>query len=68
MLYKTTQNLFLKFLPLCTPCLFSNFLNEDIVEFVKPDRICSLTFAVDEFSVLVLYPTVFLLHNQDLQN
>ena len=34
-------------LPLFTSCLFSMFLNEDIVDIEKPDEICSLTFIVD---------------------
>ena len=35
------------------------FLNENIVVIKKPDRICSLTFVVDEFSGLFLYPSIF---------
>ena len=34
-------------------------LNENIVEIEKPDGICSLTFVVDEFSGLLLYPSIF---------
>ena len=34
-------------------------LNEDAVDIEKPDRICSLTFAVDEFSGLFLHPSIF---------
>ena len=34
-------------------------LNEDIVDFEKPDGICSFTFAVDEFSRLFLHPSIF---------
>ena len=34
-------------------------LNEYIVDIEKPDGICSLTFAVDEFSGLFLHPSVF---------
>ena len=34
-------------------------LNDDIVDIVKPDAICSPTFAVDEFSGLFLHPSIF---------
>ena len=34
-------------------------LNEDIVGIGKPDGICSLTFAVDEFSGLFLHLSIF---------
>ena len=34
-------------------------LNEDIVDIEKPDGICLLTFVVDEFSGLFLYPSIF---------
>ena len=34
-------------------------LNEDIVDIEKPDGICSLIFVVDEFSGLVLDPSIF---------
>ena len=34
-------------------------LNDDIVDFEKPDGICSLTLVVDEFSGLFLHPSVF---------
>ena len=33
-------------------------LNDDIVDIEKPDRICSLNFAVDEFSGLLLHPSI----------
>ena len=33
-------------------------LNEDIVDLEKPDGICSLTFAVDEFSGLFFHPSI----------
>ena len=36
-------------------------LKEDIVNIEKSDRICSLTFVVDEFSGLFLQPSVFLI-------
>ena len=35
------------------------FLNVDIVDIEKPDGICLPTFAVDEFSELFLYPSIF---------
>ena len=34
-------------------------LNDDIVDIEKPDRICSLTFVVDEFLGLFLHPSIF---------
>ena len=34
-------------------------LNEDIADVEKPDGICSLNFAVDEFSGLFLHPSIF---------
>ena len=34
-------------------------LNDDIVNNEKPDGICSFTFAVEEFSGLFLYSSVF---------
>ena len=33
--------------------------NEDIVDIEKADGVCSLTFVVDEFSGLFLYPSMF---------
>ena len=35
------------------------FLNDDIADIEKPDGICLLTFAVDEFSGLFLHPSIF---------
>ena len=46
-------------LPLYTSCLFSIFLNDDIVDIEKPDGICSPTFGVDEFSKLFLQLSIF---------
>ena len=34
-------------------------LNEDIVDIEKIDAMRSLTFAVDEFSGLILHPSIF---------
>ena len=34
-------------------------LNEDIVDIERPDGICSLTFALDEFLGLFLHPSMF---------
>ena len=34
-------------------------LNNDIVEIEKLDGICSLTFVVNEFSGLLLHPSIF---------
>ena len=42
-----------------TSCLFSILLNEDIVDIEKPDRICLLSFVLDEFSGLFLHPLIF---------
>ena len=54
-----SQKFFIQSLPLYISCLFSMFLNDDIEDIVKPDEICSLTFVVDEFSGLCLYPSMF---------
>ena len=40
-------------------CLFSTLLNGNIVDIVKPDGICSLTFVVAKCSWLFLHPSVF---------
>ena len=45
----------MQFLPLCTSCLFSWPVNDDIVGI----EICSLTFFVDDFSGLYLHVSVF---------
>ena len=55
---KYLQNFFIQSLPLFTSCLFYMLLNEDIVDIEKPNRICSFTFVVDEFSALFLHPSV----------
>ena len=34
-------------------------LNDDITDIEKPDGVCSLTFAVDEFSALLLHTSFF---------
>ena len=57
--FKDLQNFSTQSLPLYTSCLVPMLLNEDIVGIEKPDRICSLTFAVDEFSELFVHPSVF---------
>ena len=41
------------------------FLNDDIVDIDKPDRICLLTFVADEFFLLNMQS--FLLNIQNLQ-
>ena len=56
---KNSQNFFIKSLPLYTLSLFPMLLNEDIVDIEKPDGICLFTFAVDEFSRLLLHPSIF---------
>ena len=38
---------------------FSMFLNDDIVDMEKPDGICLPSFAVNEFSRLILNPLIF---------
>ena len=52
---KYLQNFFRQSLPLDTSCFFSSYLNEDIADIGKPDRICLLTFVVGEFSGLFLH-------------
>ena len=42
-----------------TSCLFPMLLNDDVVITAKPDRICSPTFVVDEFSGLFLERSIF---------
>ena len=64
--FKNSQNFFIQSLSMCTSCLFSMLLNEDIAEIEKPDGICLLTFVADEFSGLFLHPSIFLLYIQDL--
>ena len=56
---KDSQTFFMQFLPLDTSCLVSMLLNDDIVDIVKLDGICSPTFVVDELSGLFLNPSVF---------
>ena len=34
-------------------------LSDDIVDIEKPDRICSLSFILDEVSELFLHPSIF---------
>ena len=58
--FKDSQNLFIQSLSLYTSCLLSMLLNENVVDTEKSDGICSLTFAVDEFSALFLYPSEML--------
>ena len=45
-------------LPLYALCLFSMLLNDDSFD-IEPDGICLLTFLVDEFSGLILHPSIF---------
>ena len=52
---KNSRNLFMQSLLLCTSCLFSMFLNEDIIDIEKWDGIYFLVFVVDEFSRLFLH-------------
>ena len=39
------------------------FLNDDITETEKSDRICLPTFVIDEFSGLFLHPSMFFINN-----
>ena len=54
-----SQNFFIQYLHLCISCLLSVIQKEDIVGIEKPNGICSLIFAGDEFSGLFLHPSVF---------
>ena len=56
---KNSQYFFIKFLPLYISCLFFMLLYEDIVCIEKPDGICALNFVVDDFSRLLLHPSIF---------
>ena len=56
---KHPQNFFIQSLPLFTSCLFSMLLNEDIGDSEKHDRICSLSFVVNECSGIFLNPSIF---------
>ena len=56
---KESQNIFIQSLPQYTLWLFSMLLSDNIINIEKPDAICSLTFVVDEFSELFLYPPIF---------
>ena len=46
---KDSQNFFIHSLSLHTSCVFSLLLNEDTVDFEKPNGICLLTFVLYEF-------------------
>ena len=55
-----SQNFFMQYLPLYTSCLFSMFLNDNIVDIEKPEGTGSPTFVVvDEFPELYLHPSIF---------
>ena len=45
---KNSQNFFTQSVPLYASCLFSMFLNKDVVDIEKPDVVCSPSFDVDE--------------------
>ena len=54
--------------PLYASCLFSMFLNNDIVGIEKPDEICSSTYVVDEFLRLSFQPSIFSIkHSRSVQ-
>ena len=63
---KVSQNFFVQSLLLYTSCLFSMLLNNDIVEFEKPDGIYLLTFVADEFLGIFYIHLPSLLYIQDL--
>ena len=53
-LLKIHKIFFMQSLPFYTSCLFSMFLNYDIVDIERPDEIFSASFVVDEFLRLCL--------------
>ena len=63
--YEFTKHL-IQYLPLYISCLLFKLLNEGIVDIEKPDRICSLTFVVDEFSWWVLHSSIFYFIHQSI--
>ena len=50
---------FIQSLPLHISCIFSIFLNDDVLDIEKPDGICLPTFPMNEFSELPLHPSIF---------
>ena len=64
---KDSQNFLMQSLLPYNSFLFSMFLNGDIIDIEKPDRIYSLTFVVDEISGLFLHLSInFLLYTPDM--
>ena len=63
---KYSQNFLVQLLLKYTSCLFSIFLNDDIVDIEQPDGMCSPTFVVNKFSGLLLHHQSVLLKIQDL--
>ena len=61
-----TKNFFIQSLTPYVSYLFSMLSNKDITDIKKPDGICSLTFAVDEFSGLFSHLSIFSIYTQDL--
>ena len=55
---KDSQNFFIQTLSWHTSCLFPMLLNEKVVDIEKPDGICFLALAVDEFLGLFLYSSI----------
>ena len=53
------QIFFIQYLPLYRSCLFSKFLDENIVAIENPGAINSLTFVVNEFSGLFLHLSIY---------
>ena len=49
----------MKFFPLHASCLFFMLLNENFVDIEKPGEMCSPIFVADEFSGMILHPTIF---------
>ena len=49
----------MKFFPLHASCLFFMLLNENFVDIERPGEMCSPIFVADEFSGMILHPTIF---------
>ena len=57
--HKDSQNFLIQSLPLCTSCLFSRLLNDDIVDIENLDRRCSLISVVNKFMRNIFTSTNF---------
>ena len=56
---KIYKKFFMQPLPMYTSCICHMFLSDNIADIEKSDGICSTTFVVDNYSGLLLYPSVF---------